>query len=111
MATTVERPSRPRVVRAQQTPDEQPVERESFDFTRPVRLPTISAEQVAWISLVALAFVMRIWDLGSRALHHDESMHAFYGWQLFKGLGYHYDPMLHGPFQFHANALMMFLFG
>ncbi len=103
MAATAERP------RVAQRPE--PIEPERFDFQRPVRPPALTYEHCAWIGLVAIAFLMRIWDLGHRAMHHDESMHAFYGWTLFKGGGYHYDPMLHGPFQFHAIALMDFLFG
>ncbi|HLY65260.1 MAG TPA: flippase activity-associated protein Agl23, partial [Chloroflexota bacterium] len=111
MATTVDRPPRARA-RVADRPVEFAAEQPPVE---PViggpRLPSFTAEQLAWFGLVAVAFVMRIWDLGQRAMHHDESMHAFYGWQLFKGGGYHYDPMLHGPFQFHAIALMDFLFG
>src|SRR5262249_20268137 len=57
------------------------------------------------------AFLMRIWDVGTRAMHHDESMHAYYSWRLLVAGDYKYNPMLHGPFQFNANALMFFLFG
>ncbi|HEX6510778.1 MAG TPA: flippase activity-associated protein Agl23, partial [Chloroflexota bacterium] len=106
MAATVDRPT---PVRVTQRPE--PLEHERFDFQQPPRLPSLTSEQLAWIGLVAVAFLMRVWDVGSRAMHHDESMHAFYSWQLLRGGGYKYDPMLHGPFQFHANALMMFLFG
>jgi uncharacterized protein (TIGR03663 family) len=108
MATTVERPARARVL--VERPAAEPVSG-GLDFERPFRRPSVTGEQLAWICMVAAAFLLRIWDLGQRAMHHDESMHAFYSWQLMKGLGYRYDPMLHGPFQFHANALMMFLFG
>ena len=75
-----------------------------------------------------IGLIMRLWDLGSRALHHDESLHATYSWYLYKsitwnfwaaitgtnpgsGYEYHYDPMMHGPYQFHLNALMYLLFG
>ena len=54
---------------------------------------------------------MRLWDLGSRAMHHDESLHALYSWNLFSGQGYQHNPMMHGPFQFEANAAMFFVFG
>ncbi len=106
MAATVERPRRTAIAE----PPER-FEQDVFDFDRPPRLPGLSVEQWAWILLVGAAFLLRVWDVGKRAMHHDESMHAFYGWTLFKGGGYHYDPMLHGPFQFHAIALMDFLFG
>ncbi|MBV8063528.1 MAG: TIGR03663 family protein, partial [Nevskia sp.] len=107
MAATVERP-RPAAAAAGPAPIDAATD---FGFDSFVRGPSLSAEHWAWIVLVAGAFVMRLWDVGQRAMHHDESMHAFYGWTLFKGGGYHYDPMLHGPFQFHAIALMDFLFG
>src|SRR3972149_42773 len=63
------------------------------------------------VLLVILAALLRFWDLGLRALHHDESLHAVYSWYLFTGQGYRHDPMMHGPFQFHLSALVYFLFG
>jgi len=78
---------------------------------------------VEWALYGAFFFIgaiMRFWDLGSRALHHDESLHATYSWYLWERLTgtnlsaapeYHYDPMMHGPYQFHGNALMYLIFG
>src|SRR5487761_250025 len=84
VATTVDRPP--------SAPLNEPAERFASEpleaFQRPFRLPPLTIEHLAWIGLVAIAFVMRIWDVGKRAMHHDESMHAFYGWTLFKGGGY-----------------------
>ena len=54
---------------------------------------------------------MRMIDLGARAMHHDESLHALYSWYLFVGRGYTHDPMMHGPFLFHFTALLYALFG
>jgi len=68
-------------------------------------------ELLAWGVILSLALALRLWDLGGRALHHDESLHATYSWYLFDGGGYHHDPMMHGPFQFHAGALAYVLFG
>ncbi|MBI4338227.1 MAG: TIGR03663 family protein [Chloroflexi bacterium] len=68
-------------------------------------------EVAGYILLMAVALAMRLWDLGSRAMHHDESLHAVYSWYLYSGRGYHHDPMMHGPFQFHMNTLVFFLFG
>jgi len=72
---------------------------------------SISWETIAWIGILIVAVLTRFYDLGIKPLHHDESMHAFYAWKLFKGQGYSYNPMMHGPFLFHANALVYFLFG
>lgn len=71
----------------------------------------VSTELLAFFGLVALAFVLHFWDLGSRALHHDESLHATYSYYLYKGQGYHHDPLMHGPVLFHFTALMYLLFG
>ncbi len=71
----------------------------------------IDWEMMAWITIMILTIISRFADLGTKPLHHDESMHAFYAWKLFKGQGYLYNPMLHGPFLFHSNALIYFLFG
>jgi predicted membrane-bound mannosyltransferase/DNA-binding beta-propeller fold protein YncE len=68
-------------------------------------------ELLAWGIILSLALALRLWDLGGRALHHDESLHATYSWYLYDGRGYTHDPMMHGPFQFHAGALAFILFG
>lgn len=70
--------------------------------------PTI--EQLAYGGLLLLAFLLRIWQLGERALHHDETLHAFYSWELYSGRGYVHDPLMHGPLLYFANALIYFLF-
>ncbi|MFH1487264.1 MAG: flippase activity-associated protein Agl23, partial [Chloroflexota bacterium] len=68
-------------------------------------------EVAAYLALLVLSAAMHFWDLGSRAIHHDESLHALYSWHLFSGRGYQHDPMMHGPFEFHGTALVYFLFG
>ena len=68
-------------------------------------------EFAAYAVLILTAGGMRLWDLASRALHHDESLHSFYSWQLAEGRGYEHFPMMHGPFQFEANAALFFLVG
>jgi uncharacterized protein (TIGR03663 family) len=67
--------------------------------------------QLVFLALLVVGFLLRIHDLGSRALHHDESLHATYSWYLYSGRGYVHDPLMHGPEQFHVNALLFFLFG
>jgi uncharacterized protein (TIGR03663 family) len=54
---------------------------------------------------------MRLYDLGGRAVHHDESLHGYFSWLLFNGSGYTHDPLMHGPFLFHITAGSFFLFG
>ena len=54
---------------------------------------------------------MRLWDLGARAMHHDESLHALYSYGLANGEGYQHNPMMHGPFQFESNAAIFLVLG
>jgi predicted membrane-bound mannosyltransferase len=67
--------------------------------------------QIAYALLLLVTVFTRFDHLGAKPLHHDESMHADYSYMLFHDGNYKYDPMMHGPFQFHGNALMFYLFG
>ncbi len=71
---------------------------------------TPTVEQVAYAVIAVLAIVSRLWALGDRALHHDETLHAAYSWYLFSGRGYMHDPLLHGPLLYHLGAFFFFLF-
>ncbi len=68
-------------------------------------------EVSAYGAIFATALLMRLWDLGSRAVHHDESLHGYFSWQVFSGNGYLHNPLTHGMFLFHMNAAGFFLFG
>jgi predicted membrane-bound mannosyltransferase len=72
------------------------------------RLRSISLDQGVWIAVLALAAVLRFWGLGDKPLHHDESLNAYYS-LLFVRLpaSYAYDPLFHGPFQFHAEGVVL----
>jgi len=71
-----------------------------------------------FLCVVLLGALLRFWGLGDKPLHHDESLHAYFSLQLMHNLEnwqscfnrtmgcYKYDPLLHGPFQFHAIAFM-----
>ncbi|HEX9068904.1 MAG TPA: flippase activity-associated protein Agl23, partial [Ktedonobacterales bacterium] len=60
-------------------------------------------EHWAWLAVIALGALLRFVGMGDKPLHHDESMHAFYSYMYARSpAGYEYDPLLHGPFQFHA---------
>ncbi len=90
---------------------QRPPGRQSF-FDRPLALVLpIDRELALYILLVVVGAILRLWDLGSRMLHHDESLHAVYSYLFYIGRGYEHDPMLHGPFQFHWYALWQFLLG
>jgi predicted membrane-bound mannosyltransferase len=78
------------------------------DLARPWSL---SVEQVAYLTLGALALLAHLWALGDRALHHDETLHASYSWYLLVGRGYIHDPLLHGPLLYYLGAFFYFIFG
>ncbi|HEY4384024.1 MAG TPA: flippase activity-associated protein Agl23, partial [Ktedonobacteraceae bacterium] len=73
-----------------------------------------------FLGIILLGAILRFWGLGDKPLHHDESLHAYFAMKLMqndfqnwfgclKGTDlscYQYDPLLHGPFQFHAIALV-----
>jgi predicted membrane-bound mannosyltransferase len=72
----------------------------------------ITLETLLWSVLIVLAIWTRFWDLGYRAQHHDESLHSYYSWLFATGERlYTHHPLMHGPFLFHANALVYKLFG
>jgi uncharacterized protein (TIGR03663 family) len=75
-----------------------------------VEIP-IDPEYLPFLGLMFVGLVLRFIDLGAKAFHHDESLHAFYSWRLFDGQGYVHDPMMHGPLLFELNALIFLLFG
>jgi uncharacterized protein (TIGR03663 family) len=70
-------------------------------------LRSLTFESWVWIGVLLLATVLRFWGLGDKPLHHDESMHAYFSLAFAQNpSSYSYDPLLHGPFQFHAEGLM-----
>ena len=71
----------------------------------------LTFETALYALFVVLAIVTRFWDLGAKALHHDESLHAYYSWVYETGGGYRHDPLMHGPLLFHLNALVYLLVG
>ncbi|HEX2173290.1 MAG TPA: flippase activity-associated protein Agl23 [Dehalococcoidia bacterium] len=98
---------------AERSKEFQPVEeaRPSWLDRAIVWLPAINREILIYVVLLAIGAALRFWDLGSRAQHHDESLHALYSWYLYTGRGFQADPLMHGPLLFHVTALIYFLFG
>ncbi len=68
-------------------------------------------EKLGYAALFFIALAMRLWDLGARAVHHDESLHGFFAWQIFNGTGHEHNPLLHGMFLFHSVAGSFWIFG
>ena len=69
-------------------------------------------ELLIWGGLIAAAFILRIWNLGARPFHHDESQDAYFSYTFYKDFSsYTYNPLLHGPLRFYLTALNYKLFG
>jgi predicted membrane-bound mannosyltransferase/DNA-binding beta-propeller fold protein YncE len=68
-------------------------------------------ETLAVILLLLLAVITRFTGLGDRAMSHDEVNHVVPTYDLYAGRIYRYDPMSHGPIQYHMMALSYALFG
>ena len=103
--------------------DEEDEESENVQPRRQIFSPPSRSQVIGWLpfwGIILLGAILRFWGLGDKPLHHDESLHAYYALQLMKndlqnwlscfnglvGGCYTYDPLLHGPFQFHAIALV-----
>jgi predicted membrane-bound mannosyltransferase/DNA-binding beta-propeller fold protein YncE len=80
---------------------------------RPIHpaLPAITNEVAIFAGIMLLAVITRFYNLGARVMSHDESLHTYFSWLLYRGQGYQHTPMMHGPWQFHLIALSYFLFG
>ncbi|HUP27667.1 MAG TPA: flippase activity-associated protein Agl23 [Chloroflexia bacterium] len=90
-----------------------PVLDRAIDVTR------VNWEVLLFAGIMLLAIITRMWDLGSRAFHHDESIHAYFSNYFLRSGSYTttpgfqggYDPTYHGPFLYHVTALAFWLFG
>lgn len=71
----------------------------------------VDAEVLVYAALLVFGFSTRFYDLETRVMSHDESLHTYYSWQLEQGRGFQHTPLMHGPMQFHIVALSYFLFG
>jgi len=71
----------------------------------------VTVEGLLYLLIGVGAIFSRFWDLGRQAQHHDESLHSYFSWLYYTGVGYTHDPLMHGPFLFHIASLSYLLFG
>ena len=74
------------------------------------------ARKFGWLEagfalLTLSALVMRLWELGGRAMHYDEAIHLHQSWQLSNLVEYIHSPWMHGPFQIELTALVFMVLG
>ena len=82
-----------------------------LDKTPIPALPWLNVEMLIFAIIILFALISRFYDLGSRVMSHDESLHTYYSYLFSQGQGYQHNPMMHGPLQFHLIALTYFVFG
>lgn len=90
---------------------------------RTIEFSRITWEHVAFGVVVIISILAHLAHLGSMAMHHDESIHAWLSWRYFMGDGsftcaggrtaqsYCYDPVYHGPSLYVFTLVSYFLFG
>ncbi len=89
-----------------------PIEPKPDFLSRPLLAAlNIDWEKAIYIAFILFAIVTRFWDLGSRVMSHDESLHTQFSYQYYDGQGFSHTPLMHGPFLFHATAVSYWLFG
>jgi uncharacterized protein (TIGR03663 family) len=81
-----------------------------------IDLSNLSLRSIGWtlplaITVLVTAAALRLWDLDHRALHHDESLHAYFSWRFSEFFEYDHNPLMHGPFQFHVIGATFTIFG
>ncbi len=72
---------------------------------------TLNWEVLIFAIIIIVAIGTRFYDVGTRVMSHDESLHTYFSWKLYRGEGFQHTPMMHGPLQFHALAFFYFLLG
>ena len=70
--------------------------------------PAFTIEILIIVLILSLTIFTRFYDLGARTMSHDEINHVVPAYTFGN---YVYDPVTHGPFQFHALAFSYFMFG
>lgn len=90
---------------------ESPPEKVACQQEPPAPRRVVTVEHLIYLSILVVALILHLWGQGSRALHHDETHHAYFPWLLYTGKGYVHDPLLHGPFLYFINAFFYLLLG
>lgn len=74
---------------------------------------TIFEKKYKFLGLIILlsALLIRMYELGARVFHHDESIHASFTLKLLDTGEYTYQPSYHGPFLFHTTAIIFHYLG
>jgi uncharacterized protein (TIGR03663 family) len=64
-----------------------------------------------FLIIIIIAIILRFAFIDLKLLHHDESIHAWFSYELLTKGTYSYEPMYHGPFLYYVTAGMFWVFG
>jgi uncharacterized protein (TIGR03663 family) len=69
----------------------------------------LTLEKSLYVLIFVVALGLRLYELGERPYHHDESIHAFFSWKITESgfKEYRYDPVYHGPLLYFATAAVL----
>ena len=73
--------------------------------------PKFTIYHLIVLIILSTTVLTRFIMLGERVMSHDEVNHVVPSYTYYQGGGYRYDPVTHGPLQFHLIALSYTLFG
>jgi uncharacterized protein (TIGR03663 family) len=75
------------------------------------RARVVNWEIALYAAIFVIAILTRFVGLGDRVMSHDESLHTYYSYLLYRDGNFQHTPLMHGPILFHATAFSYFLFG
>ena len=79
--------------------------------------------EASFLTVIAVALGLRLWELGGRTMHYDEAIHLHFafklanspgaalGWPWIFGADYVHSAWMHGPFQIEMAAAIFTLLG
>lgn len=100
-----------------------PPQPSTLTLDRTWRIDRNALEVLLYGLLLLVSIGLHLWQLGAKAMHHDESIHAWMSYKFFTGSGgfscwggrqaptYCYDPVYHGPTLYILTLLSYLLFG
>lgn len=74
-------------------------------------LPKLNLETILTVIIILMAVLSRFVDVDKRVMAHDEINHVVPAHTYYSQGSYRYDPVTHGPLQFHLLAFSYYLFG
>ncbi len=74
------------------------------------KLSSFRDERYLFMAIIVIGIFLRLFNLTERPMHHDESVHGYLAYWIYKYFAYTYDPAFHGPFIYYITAFAFYLF-